>query len=303
MRKILTSIGVTALSLTAAACGSSDESGSAQSDLPTVVVTTSILGDIVESALGDIVGQQIDVEVIVPVGADAHEFAASARQAETMENAALLVVNGLGYEEGMTDTIANALDAGATGFVVAGILEPQEDGDPHVWLDPVRIADALEALPAAIAETTDVSIDEVTANVQAYLDELDRLDAAITEMFSDLPVASRNLVTNHDALRQFADRYDFTIVDTIIPSMSSTAQASAADLEDVVDSINTYDVPAIFADSTSSDDLAQALVDEVGREVSVVELFTESLDEPGTDAGTYVGMMTVNAERIAAALG
>ncbi len=303
-----TRIAVVGLALATAACGSSDaETGTdtgteAGIELPTVVVTTSILGDMVTAALGDLVGSELVVEVIVPAGADGHDFAPSARQAESMENADLLVVNGLGYEEGMVDVIDNAIDGGATVFAVADSIEAVAGADPHAWLDPVRMAAAFDALPEAVAETTGVAIDDIRINVDRYIGQLGDLDATIRSAFATIPPEGRQLVTNHDALSQFAGRYDFTVIDTIIPSVSTSAEASAADLDEVLDAMRTADVRAIFSESTESDALAQALADELGGDVAVVELFTESLGEPGSGAETYVGMMTVNAERIAAAL-
>lgn len=299
MRTILTPIVVLAAAMSA--CGSGSDS--TQADLPSVVVTTSIAGDMVVAALGDLVGSELTVDVITPVGADAHEFAPSSKQAETMENADLLVVNGLGYEEGMTDLIANAIDAGAVAFTLGGMLEPTEGVDPHVWLDPVLMSEVFADLPEAIAGTTGLSIADVSANIDTYVAELVELDAAIVATFANTPSTARNLVTSHDALSRFADRYGFTILDTIIPSMSTSAGASAADLDGVLDAIRTNDVGAIFSETTESDALAQAIADELGRDVPVIELYTESLGEPGSSADTYIGMMTTNVQLIADALG
>jgi zinc/manganese transport system substrate-binding protein len=301
MRNVLTSV-VVATALALSACGSSGDDDTGP-DLPSVVVTTSIAGDMVTAALGDLVGSELEVEVIVPVGADAHEFAPSAKQAETMENADLLVVNGLGYEEGMGDIIDNAIDAGAAPFVLGLSREPDEESDPHVWLDPVLMSNVFAAFPDAVATATGVPIANVRAPVARYVELLTELDATIQNEFAATDPATRNLVTNHDSLSRFADRYGLTIVDTIIPSVSTSAEASAADIDEAIAAIEDNEVNAIFADSTSSDELAKALADEVGREISVIKLFTESLGEPGTNADTYIGMMTVNAQRIASALG
>jgi zinc/manganese transport system substrate-binding protein len=300
MRNVLTSL-LAATALALSACSSSSGS-STETGLPSVVVTTSIAGDMVTAALGDLVGTALEVEVIIPVGADAHEFAPSAKQAETMENADLLVVNGLGYEDGMSDIIDNAIDAGAAPFVLGQSRDPEEGRDPHVWLDPVLMSNVFAAFPEAVATATGVPIADVQPPVDNYVELLTDLDATIKNEFAPTDPATRNLVTNHDSLSRFADRYGLTIVDTIIPSVSTSAQASAADLDEAIDAIQANNVNAIFADSTSSDELAQALADEMGRDIAVIELFTESLGEPGSGAETYIGMMTVNAQRIASTL-
>ena len=111
-----------------ASCGNGDAAGD---ERPTVVVTTNILGDVVQQVVGDLA----DVEVIMPLGSDPHDFAPSTRQAEAMAEADLLVVNGAGFEEGMADLI----DAGAPTFTFADHVELIGD-DPHLWTDPSRMA-------------------------------------------------------------------------------------------------------------------------------------------------------------------
>ncbi len=303
MRRILTPLRLGALLLAAlaSACATSDADGGPD-DIPTVVVTTNVLGDIVSSALGDMVGSSVDVDVIMPVGADPHEFAPSARQAEAMERADLLVVNGLGAEAGMADILANVRDSGTDVFTVADTLgADQIAGDPHIWLDPDAMATAVAALAAELVETTGLDADAVGRNTAAYIGDLRALDASITSTLAPIPPERRVLVTNHDSLAYFARRYGLRIDGTVISSVSTSAEASAADLETLATLIRDLGLPAIFVETTESDRLARAVADEVGG-VAVVELFTGSLGGPGSGAGTYIEAMTVNAERIGTAL-
>ena len=106
-------------------------------------------------------------------------------------------------------------------------------------------------------------------------------------------------MTNHEVLGYFADRYRFEVLGAVIPSTTTGAQASAGDLEQLAATVRDAGVSTIFAETTQSADLAEALADEVGEEVQVVELFTESLGEPGSGAETYVSMMRANAQLIA----
>jgi hypothetical protein len=158
MRKILTLtrvVAVCSLGVIAVACGSDDgaadideaaasadtlesaattspadtaptATASADVELPMIVVTTNILGDIVTQTVGDLA----EVEVIMPTGADPHDFAPSARQAESMENADLLVVNGAGFEEGMLSVIEQVESSGTPVFTFADQIDLIEfDGD------------------------------------------------------------------------------------------------------------------------------------------------------------------------------
>jgi len=144
-----------------------------------VVVTTSILGDIVR----EVVGEQADVEVIFPLGADPHDFEPSASQADAMAEADLLVVNGAGFEEGMLDVIDAAEDAGAPVFAFADHVELLEAGgedehageeedehaeDPHIWTDPSAMVGAVEAFADRAGELEGVNAEQISEQGAAY---------------------------------------------------------------------------------------------------------------------------------------
>jgi zinc/manganese transport system substrate-binding protein len=278
--------------------GADSGSGASSGGRPHVVVTTSVLGDIVRNVVGD----QADVEVVMPTGTDPHEFAPSARQAEAMQGADLLVVNGAGLEQSMHGVI----DQAGRVFTFADHVQLRtvEGGavDPHLWTDPHGIAGAVDALGAAVAGLPGVDAATVRRQAAAYKTTLDALDTEISSTLAPIPAAQRTLVTNHDSFGYFAARYDLTVVGTVIPSLTTSAASSAADLERLADVVRRQHVPAVFAETTEPTKLADALAAEVGGRVKVVELYTESLGAPGSGADTYVGMMRTNAQRIAGAL-
>jgi len=316
VRSVLSFLALAALVGGAAGCGGDDDADAA-AGRPQVVVTTSILGDIVRN----VVGEQADVQVIMPVGADPHEFAASTRQAESMVEADLLVVNGAGFEQGMAGVIAGARDDGTAVFTFADHVtlrtldggehehEEGDDGhdheggdDPHLWSDPTAIAGSVGALAAELATVQGIDGAAVAASAATYAAELTALDATIAESLASIPADRRVLVTNHEALGYFAHRYDLEVVGAVIPSLTTSASASAGELEALAAVIRERRVPAIFGETTQPTKLAEALADEVGGDVQVVELYTESLGEAGSGADTYVGMLRTDADRIAAAL-
>ena len=279
------------------ACGGGDGGDAAGAGKPSVVVTTSMLGDIVRGVVGD----QADVEVIMPIGADPHEFSPSARQAEAMEGADLLVVNGAGLEQSMRGVVDGADEVFT--FADHVTLRKVGDGvDPHIWNDPHAMAGAVRALGSVAAALPGVDRAVVERQASAYATSLDDLDTEITTMLAPIPAARRKLVTNHDSFGYFAARYDLQVLGAVIPSLTTSASASAADLEDLAALVKAQGVPAIFAETTQPTELADALADEVGSAVQVVQLYTESLGEPGSGADTYVGMMRTDAQRIAGAL-
>ena len=175
-------------------------------------------------------------------------------------------------------------------------------GDPHVWFDPHRVSDALPGLARVL--TTEVGLDAaaIEACLASYLAELEAVDAEIAAMVEQLPAGSRKLVTNHEALGYFADRYGFAVIGTVIPTPASMAQASPAQLERLAEIIEHEEINAIFAENLHSVDDVEALASRVG-DVEVVTLYTGSLGPAGSGAETYVGFLRTNAELIVDALG
>jgi zinc/manganese transport system substrate-binding protein len=300
--------------LLAAACGGGDGAAGGDGGGPDVVVTTSVLGDVVENLVGD----AAEVDVIMPPNADPHDFQASAQQAAALREADLVVVNGAGFEAGLEDAIDGAVDDGATVFAAVDhvdILPATDEGgdehaeegwravDPHFFTDPARMATAAEALAGALADNVPGLDDQAFRDrAAAYVDQLRALDAEVEATLAPVPATDRKLVTNHDVFAYFADRYGFTIVGTVIPSISTGAEPSAGELDELAATIQAEGVRAVFADTSSPEALADALAAEVGGDVQVVELYSESLGEPGSDGATYVDMMRTDATRIADAL-
>lgn len=278
----------------------------AASDRATVVVTTNILADVVERVAGD----EIDVVSLMPANADPHSFEISARDSATMRSAELVVSNGLGLEEGVQQHVDAAAESGVPVLVAGDHIDVLEyvDGassgsaDPHFWTDPARMLDVVDAVTVALEQIEGVDADAVAATASAYRAEVERLDADMGAAFAALPAADRDLVTNHHVFGYLAERFGFRVIGAILPSGSTLAAPSASDLRDLVAAIDEADVPVVFADSSSPDRLAQVLADEADLDVAVVPLITESLDEPGTDADSYIGMMRVNTERITSGL-
>ncbi len=235
------------------------------------------------------------------------------------------MANGLFLEESLDDSIDAVESDGVTVLRVADELDPLPvgeatdddhddegetdddhddhdagDSDPHVWWDPTRVAATVPLIADALA---DAGVDRAAldACAEQYVEELTALDADVADIVAALPLDERLLVTNHDSLSYFADRYDFEVLGSVIPSSSSLAATSPAELDALAADIEATGVAAIFADTQNSSTDADALANRLGG-VDVVSLLTGTLDEPGSEAGTYVGWLRANAQTIVDAL-
>ena len=286
-------------------------SGSGESAKIEVVATTTILGDIA----ANIVGSDGTVETLLPIGASPHDYQASAQQAAALQTADLVLANGLSLEEGLLDVLESAEADGANILTLAPLLDPipftggvhddheheeDEATDPHVWLDPLRMGDAAFLIADQLnALNPTVDWEERAGE---YVAQLIAAHEQTISILSTIPASNRKLVTNHGSFGYFAERYGFEVVGIVIPGGSTLADPSSAELTALVEEIERTAVPAIFAETTESSALAEAIAAETGASVEVVELYTGSLGEDGSGAETLIGLLLTNAERIAAAL-
>lgn len=274
-------------------------------DRPEVVVTTNILGDLVRN----VVGEEAGVTVLMRPNADPHSFEISAREAASMTEADLVVSNGLGLEEGLQQHLDRAAGSGAEMFVAGEHVDvldysAAEGGapDPHFWTDPAQVVEVVDALADALAGVDGLDTGVLEQRAADYRGELERLDQEMTTAFAGIPEERRSLVTNHHVFGYLAERFGFRVVGAVIPGGTTLASPSAADLDELATAIEEAEVPAIFAESSQPDRLVQVLAEEVGLDVRVVPLFTESLTGPGEGAETYLDMQRANTARITTGL-
>lgn len=277
-------LGVAAVMVAAAlaGCGSDDSSSST----PTIVVTTPMLGSLVSELVGD----RATVDVLMPNGVDPHEYQPSAKDVEALGRADLVVENGLKLEEGLEDALAQARDDGARIFTATdhvtlrpfGADDAQEiaehgPDDPHIWTSPIAMREMVTALAPALASELDI---DVTARATDLEGRLTALDAQITETLAPIPADRRKLVTGHESLGYFAQRYNFALIGALIPSLSSQAQVSAANLATLRQQVEAEGVPAIFNETGTPEGVATAIADQTG--VPVVEIATHNLPDDGS---------------------
>jgi ABC-type Mn2+/Zn2+ transport system permease subunit/ABC-type Zn uptake system ZnuABC Zn-binding protein ZnuA len=285
IRPVALALLLCAVVAASAGCGS----GERATARPTVVATTPMLGSIVQ----ELVGGGARVVVVMPNGADPHDVQPSAQDAEAIAEADLVVENGLDLEEGLEDALDRARDAGVPVFTATDHVRLR-DSDPHIWTDPIAMRDVAAALAPALERELGL---ETGGRAAALRRDLDRLDAEVRSALAAVPPERRVLVTGHESLGYFADRYGFRLIGAVIPSLSSQAQASAESLSALRDQVRAAGAPAIFNETGTPDGVAEAIADETGARL--VEVGTHALP----DDGSYLTFVREAAEAIAGGLG
>jgi zinc/manganese transport system substrate-binding protein len=240
-------------------------------------------------------GDAATVTVLIPDGQDPHDFQPSARDIEAINNASIVVSNGLDFEEGLLEVLATAESNGVPQFRVGNsITQRTVEGehvvaDPHLWLSPFSFTEALPSLTAAINTATGLSIDETTA-----LNQLTQLENEIKDVIGK--ISSCVLVSGHDEMGYFADRYGCTVIGAIIPSFSTTSEATAKQIADLKVLATTNKVKAVFTGLGTPAEVSEQLASELG--IAAVSLSTHYLN----GAANYREFMLNLANQIAEAL-
>ena len=280
-----------------------------------VLATTSIVADVVKN----VGGERVIVTTLLPIGTDVHTYEPAPQDLAKIASARLVFVNGAGLEEFIVVLIENASAADRVIEVSAGVElrdfgahteeegenhneteEKHTDGDPHTWVDPNNVKIWVENIRSALTAADPAGESVYRTNADAYLKQLDEIDAWIREQVAQIPPENRKLVTDHQVFGYFAERYGFEQVGAIIPGYSTAAQPTAQEVAAIEDAIRGLGVKAVFVGKTVNPTLAQRVAEDTG--IRLVGLYHGSLSEPGGEAGTYLDYLRYNVTQIVNAL-
>jgi len=296
-----------------------------------VVATFSILADLVQNVAGD----KVELVTLVDRDTDAHEYEPSPSDAAKLANAQVIFENGLMFETWL-DRLYESSGSTARRVVLTEGITPRpfehdeeehahEHGDekegehtkegehshekegkhkhgefdPHAWQDVRNAIEMVRNIAQALSELDPANAEFYEANAQAYIAKLEALDEEIVSQVEQIPEARRLLVTSHEALGYFADRYGFKLVGTVLGTMGS--EPSAQDIAKLVEEIKAQGAKAIFVENVTNPKLVERVAQEAGVAVGP-RLFTDALGAPGSPGATYIEMMRYNVQAIVQAL-
>jgi ABC-type Zn uptake system ZnuABC Zn-binding protein ZnuA len=331
---VLLAVGLLLFACGDAAPSLSEEGEAAgdEADAPDLAVVAKLpsIADMVTQVLGD----RGEVHSLIPLGADSHTFEPRPGDARRLNDTDLFFANGLELnaallrmaeanlpeevpivrlaelalddDEIVHDHVHDARgghthgDDGHThGDEAAG---GQEAGpNPHAWMHVGHARDYVRHISDALSEVDPDGASDYEANADAYLEELERLDAAIEEATETVPSRYRKLVTYHDSWSYFGPRYGLDVVAAIQPADFS--EPSAAEVRRIIDQIEEEDVPAVFGSEAFPSDVLEVIAEETGVDY-VGDLSDDDLPgAPGDPEHSYIGLMVHNARLIVEALG
>lgn len=294
--------------LLASACsgvsGAQEEGGKLR-----ITATTSMITDAVRVIGGD----HVDVTGLMKEEVDPHAYTPTQGDIQRLEQADLILYNGLFLEAQMGDVLAqmaNAKPVVAVGeqldpsMLIDGDIENGEVYDPHIWFDVSLWMQVVEVIRDELIEHDPDHAADYQDYAAQYLEELSELDRFARERIAEIPEESRYLVTAHDAFGYFGQAYGMEVVG--LQGISTASEAGMRDVSDLRDFLIEHNIGAIFVETSVNDRNIRAVQEGVrakGHEVEIGgELFSDAMGSPGTPEGTYIGMVRHNVDTIVDAL-
>lgn len=304
--KIVTLAMATAM-LTACGAATGETGGNPADQKLRVVTATGMIADIAQN----VGGERVEVTALMGPGVDPHLYRASEGDVRRLEEADVVLYNGLHLEAQM-GRVLEQMGERTTVAVTDGIdrdklLTPAEfqgNYDPHVWFDVTLWMKAAEEVRDMLIAIDPGQADTYRANADQYLSQLRELDGYVREQAQRIPEDKRVIVTAHDAFNYFGRAYGFEVRG--LQGISTAAEAGTADVQNMAGFIAERQIPAIFVESSVSPRAVEALQKAVrarGQEVTIGgQLFSDAMGDPGTPDGTYIGMVRHNIDTIVSAL-
>ena len=296
VRTIVACVVLAVLALAAGGCGNDPSSSPAGEARVTAVATTTQVADLLREVGGD----RVDARQILQPNSDPHGYEPRPSDARSLADADLVVRSGGELDEWLGPLIeSSGGDAPQVELIqtIDALTSKRHDhgdsADPHWWQDPRNAIAAVAAIRDALSAEDPGGRADYDARAAAYTQRLRRLDRAVAACIDEIPPAQRKLVTTHDALGYYADRYDIELVGALIPSRSTAAQPSAGDTEELVDQIERENVEAIFPESSIDPKLERAVARETGAIVGE-PLWADTLGPERSGGATYVESIQSN---------
>lgn len=269
---------------------------------PLVMTSFSILGDMVHQ-----IGQdKIEVKSLVGPNEDSHVYEPRPQDAKALNQASLVVVNGLGFERWMTRLIENSGFKGPVLVATTGIqpLMHRQKGqpvtDPHAWHSLKNALIYVDNIVRALVDLCPQDADFFRQRGRVYKKSLEVLARQAHKKFETIPLKTRKVVTSHRAFAYQEVELQIQFIDST--GMSTESEPSAKTIAGLIHTCRKEKIRAIFLENMTNPNLIKQIAEETGVSIGGT-LYSDALSPVGTEADTYLKMMTHNIRVLAEKLG
>lgn len=271
-----------------------------------VICTTTMIADLARTIAGD------DAEVvgIMRPGEDPHIYDVRPRDAQLLAEADLILANGLHLEATLAHAMENNAKKGAKIVKLAEspkitALESEATRgapDPHCWFNVEYFRVYAESARDAFVAADPAHATNYRDRADKYAKELETLHGWVKQQIGSIPREQRVMVTSHDAFQYYGRTYFIDVYAVI--GISTEQQPKPGDIARLESIVRERGVKALFVETSVSETLNNIVkkVAEVSGAKIGGTLYSDSLGDPGTEAGTYIGTIRHNTKTIVEAL-
>lgn len=254
-----------------------------------------------------IVGEKGSVTLLLTPGASSHNFELTASAMQTINKSKLFIYVGTDMEIWVNDVLGSINKNVTVLNLSDNIKEPisavsaaHDHHDPHIWTDPVIARQMLATVYSAI-----VSIDP--QNEEYYKDNYNKYDSKLGELdgqFRAIAEQATNKVlyfSGSFAFENFATEYGFEWV-APFNSCSDVQIESAAEIKNLIDTMNADKAKYVFYQELSNDPLLDTIVENTGATPLLLHSAHNISQEDYNNGVTFLDIMQGNADNLRKAL-
>jgi manganese/zinc/iron transport system substrate-binding protein len=271
-----------------------------------VVCTTSIIGDVVKELVKD----HLEVKVLMGGGVDPHLYEAKPSDVRAMSEANVIIYNGL-HLEGKLARLFERMNGQkkmirfSDGMPKSNLIQLNEHAyDPHVWFDVQLWLKGIQGCVNQLVKIYPSEAEFILSNFEHYKLDLITVEKELILKMKDIPSNQRVLITSHDAFHYFGKAYDVEV--KAIQGVSTIMEPGLKEVSNLVNDIVKRNIKSIFVESSVSSKSIRAVIEgckSKGHDVKIGgTLFSDALGGKGSDADTYIKMISKNAFVIHSAL-
>jgi len=263
-------------------------------------------------------GDKIDLRMMVPPGAEPHDWEPTAKLMAQMEKADVFIYNGVNMEM-WADKLVKSISSEKLKVVEAssGVslikLEDHEEGeygkhegeednhgdyDPHVWLDPMRALKQAENIKNAFVAADEENMEFYESNFNEFANKLRELDQKYREELKDRKL--NEIVVAHAAFGYLADRYGLEQIS--VSGLTPQEEPSAAKMAQITELVREHGIKYIFFETLTSPKLAKVIANETGAKTAVLNPVGGLTKDEIEEGKGYISIMEDNLEILKKAL-
>ena len=263
------------------------------SSKPVVLTTFTVLADLAQQVAGD----RLEVRSITKLGAEVHGYEPTPSDLEGTQDASLIVQNGLGLERWADRFVSSAgsvptvtLSDGLQPELIAGDVDAGQP-NPHAWMSPRRTEHYVDRLVKAFSQLDPAGSASFRQRGEAYKQELRQLDQELRQALDQVPPDQRLLVSCEGAFTYLAR--DYGLDEAYLWPVNAETQVTPRRLARLIDTVKQRRVPAVFCESTVSDEAQREVARATGARFGGT-FFVDSLSDSSGPAPSLLALQRHN---------